>query len=42
MEQDPQDPMEDKDARRVELAVVVIQTMITLVVITLVLWGATQ
>lgn len=37
-----QDPMDDKDVRRVELAVVAIQTMITLVVITLVLWGATQ
>lgn len=37
-----QDPMDDKDVRRVELAVVAIQTMITLVVIALVLWGATQ
>lgn len=37
-----QDPMDDKDVRRVELAVVAIQTMITLVVIALVLWGATR
>lgn len=36
------EPMDDKDVRRAELAVVAIQTMITLAVIVMVVWGATR